>query len=563
MLHSLHIENIAVIKCIEIEFSNGFMVISGETGAGKSIIIDSINLILGAKADKELIRHGENTASVSALFTELSDLTVRQCAEHGILIDDENSLFVQRSISLDGRSTVKINGRTVNLAVLKQIAPGLVSIHGQSDTGALADAEKHIELIDIYSSLDNILGEYRDVYYRLEKTRRSIAEITAKEAERERLKEILAYQIKDIDSAKLHDGEEEELIDKKVKIKNSEKIIKNSEFAYKALRGSEKGSAAYLIDRSITALNQLSGVIPSYEEYANKLREALAEVEDVAEEVLAVVEDFDADPTSTLNEIESRLDKISKLKRKYGLTVKDILEFRDKAKAELDTLENYEDTIEKLEKEEAKLYKEAVSIADNIHKNRTLAADELKHKICDILEFLDMPGVVFYANISVEENDGRKILNKDGYDKIEFYLSANKGAEAQSLAKIASGGEIARVMLALKSVIADKDGVSSVIFDEIDTGVSGKTARKIGLKMRDMSSGLQIFCVTHSAQIASLADIHFLISKSDVNGKTETSVRMLDYDGRVKELSRILGGINVTESQRAAAIDMLNERETY
>lgn len=562
MLHSLHIENIAVIKRVELEFSSGFMVISGETGAGKSIIIDSINLILGAKADKELIRHGENTATVSALFTELSDLTLHQCEEHGILLDDENSLFIQRSISLDGRSSVKINGRTVNLAVLKQIAPGLVNIHGQSDTGALADAEKHIELIDVYTSSESLLTDYREVYYQLEKTRRSIQEILAKEAERERLKEILSYQIKDIDSAKLHDGEEEELVDKKVKIKNSEKIIKNSEFAYKALRGSEKGSAAYLIDRSITALNQLAGVIPSYEEYANKLRDALAGVEDVAEEVLAVVEDFDADPTSTLNEIESRLDKISKLKRKYGLTIKDILEFRDKAKAELDTLENYEDTVEKLQKEEAELYKKAVSIADDIHKSRVVAAEELKKKICDILEFLDMPGVVFYANICVDEKEGKKVLNKDGYDRVEFYLSANKGAEAQSLAKIASGGEIARVMLALKSVIADKDGVSSVIFDEIDTGVSGKTARKIGLKMRAMSSGLQIFCVTHSAQIASLADIHFLISKSDVDGKTQTSVRMLDYDGRVKELSRILGGINVTEAQRAAAIDMLNERET-
>lgn len=561
MLHSLHIENIAVIKQVELEFSSGFMVISGETGAGKSIIIDSINLILGAKSDKELIRHGENTATVSALFTDLSDITLRQCEEHGILLDDEKSLFIQRSISIDGRSNVKINGRTVNLAVLKQIAPGLVSIHGQSDTGALADAEKHIELIDVYSSAEELLSEYRKVYYELEKTRRSIQEILAKEAERERLKEILSYQIKDIDSAKLHDGEEEELVDKKVKIKNSEKIIKNSEFVYKALRGSEKGNVAYLIDRSITALTQLAGVIPAYEEYADKLRDALSGVEDVAEEVLAVVEDFDADPTSTLNEIESRLDKISKLKRKYGLTVKEVLEFRDKAKSELDTLENYEDTVEKLQKEEARLYSVALSIADGLHKKRVTSADELKQKICDILEFLDMPGVVFYANIAAEEIDGKKMLNKDGYDRVEFYLSANKGAEAQSLAKIASGGEIARVMLALKSVIADKDGVSSVIFDEIDTGVSGKTARKIGLKMRSMSSGLQIFCVTHSAQIASLADIHFLISKSDVDGKTQTSVRSLDYDGRVKELSRILGGINVTESQRAAAIDMLNERE--
>ena len=563
MLHSLHIENIAVIKQIDLEFSSGFMVISGETGAGKSIIIDSINLILGAKADKELVRHGETTATVSALFTELSDKTVMQCTELGIALDEEKSILIQRSFGIDGRSSVKINGRTVNLSILKQIAPGLVNIHGQSDSGALQDPEKHIDLIDVYASQRDTLDEYRTVFSELERVRRDIADITKKESERERLKEILAYQIKDIDALKLRDGEEEELVDKKVKIKNSEKITKNSEFVYKALRGSEKGSVAYLIDRSITALTQLAGVVPAYSEYAEKLRDALSGVEDVAEEVYAVLEDLDDDPTTTLNEIESRLDKISKLKRKYGLTVKDVLEFRDKAKAELDTLENYEGTLDSLKKEESRLYKEALAVADRLHERRVECAEELKGKICDILEFLDMPSVVFYAKIDSEELDGRRVLNKDGYDKVEFYLSANKGAEAQSLAKIASGGEIARVMLALKSVIADKDGVSSVVFDEIDTGVSGKTARKIGLKMTDMSSGLQIFCVTHSAQIASLADTHFLISKSEVNGATETSVRALDYDGRVKELSRILGGINVTDAQRAAAVDMLNERETY
>ena len=563
MLHTLHIENIAVIKQIDIEFSSGFMVISGETGAGKSIIIDSINLILGAKADKELIRHGESTATVSALFTDLSDKTVSQCSALGISIDEEKSILIQRSFSTDGKSGVKINGRTVNLSILKQIAPGLVNIHGQSDSGALQDPEKHVDIIDVYASVSDTLAQYRELYSRLEKVRRDIQDITKKESERERLKEMLSYQIKDIDALKLRDGEEEELVDKKVKLKNSEKITKNSEFVYKALRGSEKGSVAYLIDRSITALSQLAGVVPSYETYAEKLRDALSGVEDVAEEVYAVLEDFDDDPTTTLNEIESRLDKIGKLKRKYGLTVKDVLEFRDKAKAELDALENYEETLASLKKEEARLYKEALYVADTLHNERVECAERLKVKICDILEFLDMPSVVFYAKIDFEESEGRKVLNKDGYDKVEFYLSANKGADAQSLAKIASGGEIARVMLAIKSVIADKDGVSSVVFDEIDAGVSGKTARKIGLKMRDMTSGLQIFCVTHSAQIASLADVHFLISKSEVNGATETSVRSLDYDGRVRELSRILGGINVTESQRAAAVDMLNEREIY
>ena len=561
MLHSLHIENIAVIKCVDLEFSNGFMVISGETGAGKSIIIDSINLILGAKADKELIRHGESSASVSALFTELSDLTVMRCRELGISLDD-NEILIHRTVSIDGKSTVKINGRSVTLSILKQIAPSLIDIHGQSDTGALTDPEKHIDLLDLYSSSEDLLVEYRSVFADFERVERDIQDITRKESERERLKEILSYQIKDIDSAKLHDGEEEELVDKKIIIKNSEKIVKNSEFVYKALRGSEKGSIAYLLDRSITALTQLSGVVSAYEGYAEQLRDALSGVEDVAEEVHAVLEDFDNDPSTSLNEIESRLDKISKLKRKYGLTVKDILEFRDKAKAELDALENYEETLASLKKEESRLYGEALLIADKLHVARENAAHDLKTKICDILDFLDMPSVVFYAKIDVDENEGKKRLNKNGYDRVEFYLSANKGADAQSLAKIASGGEIARVMLAIKSIIADKDGVSSVIFDEIDTGVSGKTARKIGLKMRGMTSGLQILCVTHSAQIASLADIHFLISKREIDGATQTFVKALDYDGRVKELSRILGGINVTESQRAAAIDMLNERET-
>ena len=561
MLHSLHIENIAVIKCVDLEFSNGFMVISGETGAGKSIIIDSINLILGAKADKELIRHGESNASVSALFTELSDLTVMRCRELGISLDD-NEILIHRTVSIDGKSAVKINGRSVTLSILKQLAPSLIDIHGQSDTGALTDPEKHIDLLDLYSSSEDLLVEYRSVFADFERVERDIQDITRKESERERLKEILSYQIKDIDSAKLHDGEEEELVDKKIIIKNSEKIVKNSEFVYKALRGSEKGSIAYLLDRSITALTQLSGVVSAYEGYAEQLRDALSGVEDVAEEVYAVLEDFDNDPSASLNEIESRLDKISKLKRKYGLTVKDILEFRDKAKAELDALENYEETLASLKKEESRLYGEALIIADKLHVARENAAHELKTKICDILDFLDMPSVVFYAKIDVEENEGKKRLNKNGYDRVEFYLSANKGADAQSLAKIASGGEIARVMLAIKSIIADKDGVSSVIFDEIDTGVSGKTARKIGLKMRGMTSGLQILCVTHSAQIASLADIHFLISKREIDGATQTFVKALDYDGRVKELSRILGGINVTESQRAAAIDMLNERET-
>ena len=562
MLRSLHIENIAVIKSVNLDFSSGFTALTGETGAGKSIIIDSINLILGAKADKELVRHGEASASVSALFTDLSESTLAECNRLGISLDEEATLFIQRSINLDSPSQVRINGRVANLAILKTLAPSLVSIHGQNDTGELLDPERHIELIDLYAANESLLAEYRELYYKLEGVRREIQDITRKESERERLKEILAYQIKDIDSMKLHDGEEEELIDKKVKIKNSEKITKNSEFVYKALKGSEKGSVAHLLDRSITALSQLAGVIPEFADYAERMRDALYQVEDVAEEVYAVLDEAEADPTSVLNSIESRLDKISKLKRKYGLTVREVLEFRDRAFKELMTLENFEDVLESLRAQESELYAKALSVAERLHSAREDASSKLERETCEILRFLDMPNVVFFAKTSVDYDGDKKALNKDGYDRIEFYISANKGADAQSLAKIASGGELARVMLALKSIISGRDGVSSVIFDEIDAGVSGKTARKIAIKMRDMAKGLQVFCVTHSAQIASLGDVHFLITKSDVGSATETSVTALDYDGRVRELSRILGGINVTEAQRAAAIDMLNERET-
>ncbi len=560
MLQSLHIENIAVIKSVDIDFGTGFTALTGETGAGKSIILDGINLLLGAKADRELIRTGESSALVSALFTELSGITKQKCDELGIPLDEDENIFVQRVINTDGKSSVKINGRAVNLSVLKLLSGGLISIHGQGDTGELSETEKHIEILDIYASNEDLLKEYRDKYSRLESIRKEIQDITKKGSELERLKSVLEYQIKDIDELKLHDGEEEELVDKKVKIKNSERITKNSEFVYKALRGSEKGSVASLLDRSASALTQLSAVIPEYGEYAERLRDALYQVEDIAEEVSAVLDEAEGDPTSMLNDIESRLDKIAKIKRKYGLTISAVLEFRDNAKKELDTLENIDGLLAKLSEEEDKAYREALECAESLNKSRVRYAEDMSKKVCGILEFLDMPNVIFYSNIENDTQDGKKVLNKDGFDRVEFYISANKGADAQSLSKIASGGELARVMLALKSIIADKDGVSTVIFDEVDTGVSGKTARKIGYKMLDMSSGLQILSVTHSAQIASLSDRHLLIKKKTVGDATETSVISLDFDGRVNELSRILGGINVTEAQRAAAVDMLNER---
>ena len=563
MLLSLHIENIAVIKCIDFEFSKGFMVLTGETGAGKSIVIDSINLLLGAKAERELIRTGAESATVSGLFGELSEYTLSKLSELGVVPDDDGQIMLQRTVTTDGRSRIYINGRSVALAVLKSIAPYLVTVHGQSDTAALVDSKNHIELLDVVAGCGELLEKYRASYKSLTEIRKEISDINERMRESERLREILQYQISDIDSVAPYENEEEELVDKKVKIKNSEKITKNSEFVYKALKGSEKGGVSYLLDRSVTALSQISDVVPQFSEYSDRLREILYQVDDIAEEVYAVLSEIDDDPTDTLNKIESRLDKISKLKRKYGLTVADVLAFRERAATELDSIENADAILKSLSARERAAYNEAVALADELHRARLAVKDLLESSVKQTLEFLDMPKVVFFISLKERVSGEEKDLTSDGYDEVEFYISANRGADAQPLSKIASGGELSRIMLALKSVIADKDGVPTVIYDEIDTGVSGKTARKIGIKMLSLSKTSQLFCITHSAQIASLADSHFLISKSDVSGSTETRVDTLDYDGRIAELSRILGGIDITESQRAAARDMLEEKAQY
>ena len=563
MLISLHIENIAVIKSIDFDFSEGFMVLTGETGAGKSVVIDSINLLLGSKAERELIRSGQNQAMVSGLFADLSEKTVDGLSALGIEIPEDGEILLQRVVSQDGKSRAMINGRSISLSLLKSVAPLLVSVHGQTDTASLQDSKNHLDILDVYANLGELKSEYQIAYSTLEGIRRQIREVTEKLSESERLKEILEYQIKDIESANLKEDEEDVLVEKRAKLKNSEKITKNSEFVFKALKGSEKGSVSYLLDRSMTALNQISDVVPNFAEYADRLRECLYQVDDIAEEVYAVIDDIDGDPTVTLNKIESRLDKISKLERKYGSTINDVLEFCRKAKSELETLENSDGVLKELSQKERKAYNEALKLAKELHNKRSEAAKNLESYVKETLEFLDMPKVVFFVSLKEMTKGEERILTKDGGDLIEFYISANRGADPQPLAKIASGGELSRIMLALKSVISDKDGIPTVIYDEIDTGVSGKTARKIGIKMLSLSKTTQLFSVTHSAQIASLADKHFLISKGDINGETETSVKILDTEGRICELSRILGGINITSAQRAAAEDMLAEKSNY
>ena len=560
MLNSLHIENIAVVKSADIDLGSGFTVFSGETGAGKSVIIESIKLLLGGKFDKELIRHGEDVAMVSALITDLNSAAAKALSECGFSVDEDGAVLIQRSVNRDGKNQIKINGRAASVGVLKSLMPSLVTIHGQNETNVLADSDSHLALIDTYASNTEILDEYTDVYAEYTRLSRELSDLLEKRAEGARIRDLLVYQIKEIDSMSLHEGEEEELVDKKLKIKNSEKLHKHADFVYKALRGSEKGSVAVLIDRSISSLRQISDVVPECAEYAESMREMLYRIEEIAEDVAAITDNINEDPTEALNLIESRLDKISKLKRKYGLTISSILEFRDKCARDLELIDNSEDAERRIRKELGERYDRAHELAVKLHERRIKSSAELEKKVKDTLDFLDMPSVVFYTSYRELFADGRHKLTPTGFETAEFYISANKGAEAMPMSKIASGGELARIMLALKSALADKDGVGTVIYDEIDAGVSGKTARKIGVKMLELSKTAQLICVTHSAQIASLADTHMLIKKRELDGSVRTELFALDYDGRVGEVSRILGGIDVTESQRRAAIDMIKEK---
>lgn len=560
MLLSLHIENIAVIKSVDLDFTRGFAALTGETGAGKSVIIDSIHLLLGKKIDKDLIRTGESTLMVSGLFGEFSEPVLKKINDLGVSVDEDGCILVQRTVSRDGKGSVRFNTRAVSLSFLHELVPLLISIHGQSDTRSLTDPSKHLVFLDSYAAHAPLLADYREAYREYEQACRELNALKAAEADRERKMEMLLYQVRDIDSLSLHEGEEEELIDKKVKLKSVERIQKNLGFVFKALKGLEKGSATFLADRSITALSQLADCVSESTALAERLRECLYTMDDVAEEVYALLDEMEDTRDMDINDIEHRLDQISKLKRKYGFTVAEVLAYREKAAAEYHMLENRDDLLLALTKKRDEAYDSAHAIAEKLHDSRVHAAKRLEKTVKDTLEFLDMPNVVFFASMCEEYKEGQRVLNSDGFDSVEFYISANRGAEPQPLAKIASGGELARIMLAIKCALADKDGIPTLIFDEIDAGVSGKTARKIGLKMHELASLSQVICVTHSAQIASLADLHFLISKAVKNGSTLTSVAVLDKEGRVNEISRILGGINVTAAQREAAIDMLADR---
>lgn len=560
MLVSLHIENIAVIKSLDLEFSAGFTVLSGETGAGKSVILDSIRLLLGARAEKDMIRYGEDTAFVSGIFTELAPIADRLRGV-GLFPDEDGALTVARSFSADGRTTLRANGKNVTLSSLREASELLLTIHAQNTSSGLLNTATHIGVLDAYAGTDAAIAEYRPLYETLAAIRRDIREAEQKHAEKGRMTEMLRYQIADIESVAPKEGEEEKLLEKRSLLRNREKISKYAGFVYKALRGAEKGSARYLLSRSINALENLSDIIPNADELKEQLAECLVKVDDVAEEISAVSElDDCADPTKLLDKVESRLDAFQKLSRKYGGSVTEVLRFYRDAKAKLEGYESADTTLKKLRESEAEMLSNISKVADKITQIRKKSAAKMQAEVESVLTFLDMPKAVFAICVEECRTDGKTAYNENGKDTVRFLLAANPGEEPKEPKDAASGGELSRMMLALENVIAEKERVPTVIYDEVDTGVSGKTARKIGMKLLESSKTFQIFSITHSAQIASLADTHYHIMKTEVNGRAETRARILDAEERVEELSRILGGLKITDVQRRAARALLADK---
>lgn len=557
MLLSLHIENMAVIRRLDVDFGGGFTAITGETGAGKSVMIESMRLLLGAKCEKDIIRHGEDYAVVSALFCDLAPSVCEELGKLGIYPDEDGYLTMLRRITEDGKSISRINEKAVSLSVLREGMQLLLNIHGQDDTAFLKRKGSELAILDAVAHNERELTAYREAYHRLSKIKREMERLRMDEGEKRRTEEMLRYQIKDIEEAALTDGEEERLFDEKIKLRNIEKITKQTSFAYRALRASDKGNACYIIDRSASALRAIEGVVPEAAELAARLDECYSEIEEIAERARELTGYEGTDPTAALDKVETRLAEIAKITRKYGGSERATIAFLADAKAKLSSLVSMEENLLRLKEEHARAYALTESAAEALHKTRIYAGEALKEEVAAMLYALDMPNAAFSIEFTRKTDGEKNVFDDTGFASAEFLIAVNKGEGAVPVAKCASGGESSRIMLALKSVMARHDGMPTVIFDEIDSGVSGKTSRKMGIALKKSAREAQILCITHSAQIASLADTHLLVSKGENEGRTQTIVRSLDNDARIEELARILGGIHVTDAQRAAARDML------
>lgn len=553
MLKTLSIENIAVIEKADIEFSNGFNVLTGETGAGKSIVVDSINAILGERTSKELVRAGTDNAFVTAYFEDIDDEVKAKLNEFDIPCEDDGSLMLSRKISALGKSTCRINGSVCTVSMLKEIGNLLVNIHGQHDSQSLLNAECHYKFVDMYGNLADDLDTYRQSFRQLLSVRKQLKALTTNADERDRQIELLDYQIKELTDADIKIGEWDELKKRKNVILNSQSLLQSLNSALDAFNGNDEFSGISTLlstaAKEIGTVSDVDGDIKNIFDKLQTLTDSAETVKDALNEKITSV-DFQPDE---LDRIEERLDLYYTFSNKYGETEKDMLYYLDEAVKKRNAYENSEEELEKLNAEYDLIFNRTVALAEELSTKRKAAAEKLGNEICKQLEFLDMPKIKFTT--SFEKGN----LSSNGMDKIEFLIATNVGENAKPLAKIASGGELSRIMLAIKSIVAQKDSIDTLIFDEIDTGVSGKASRKIGLKLKELGSVAQVICVTHSAQIASVADSHFLIEKNVSNDRTYTDVTFLDYDGRKNELARIMGGINATEALLKSAEELLNE----
>ena len=547
MLSLLHIENIAVIESADISFDRGFNVLTGETGAGKSIVIDAISAILGERAYRDMIRTGTERASVRAVFTEVPELP--WFAENGVEYDPET--VISREIHLDGKNICRVNGTLVNVTVLRRLGIQLINIHGQHDSAALFDEENHLNFLDAFADNGGLKQEYGEKYEAVAKLRREINALTMDEGEKLRRMETLKYQIAEIEKAELEPGEDEELEERRKVLQNAEKLSSGMETAVECLYGGDDSDGASgLLAQAEYALARLARFSDSFAVLHDRVADLMYQVQDAAEEVRDARDNlsYSADE---LERIESRLDKIHRLRRKYGTTCQEILAYLDKAKQELDEIELADDRLERLKKDLKKAEKAAWEAAKALRKNRQEAAKAMSARILSELAQLDMPRVQFSCEFT--ETD----LTANGADAVAFYMSAHAGEALKPLSKVASGGELARIMLAMKNVLAEKDRVDALIFDEVDTGVSGRAAQKVAEKLRSVAQHKQVLCVTHLPQIAALANTHLLIAKSERDGRTYTSVTPLDLEGRKRELARIIGGTNITETTLKSAGEML------
>ena len=550
MLSVLKIKNIAIIESAEIEFSRGFNVLSGETGAGKSIILDSINAVLGLRTSRELIRTGESQAQVTALFSCIGKNVEEKLYELSLPVNEDGTLLVSRVIGFD-KNICKVNESLTTVGVLKQIGAELMSIHGQQDSRELLDNETHIHYIDALAGNEDVIARYNDTYSRLISLKSQINKLSGDDEEKARRIDILSYQIDEIEKAEINPGEWEQLKNRRSELQNYEKIQSGLYGALEALDGGDSfNGAVSLLSGAFRELSSVSQFSQDLDQLSSRLGDLYYEIQDVTESIRDSA-DGDGYSQAELEEVENRINLIFNLSKKYGATEEDILLYCENAKKELDEISFSDEKLEQLKAEMLETEKKAHQIAHELSEERKKTATDFSCKVCEELRFLDMPHIEFVV-------DFKEIpLCENGIDSLEFLISANVGEVPKPITKIASGGELSRIMLAMKTIMADKDKVETMIFDEIDSGVSGRAALKVASKLKDAAKGKQVLCVTHLAQLMSYADSHYLIEKAAVNGKTFTSVKLLDYEGRKNEIARITSGGDISDIQLKNAEEML------